>query len=466
MMKNCILFLLFVSGTSLGAISPGVVKESALNHHPTVLSALENLRAGKESIKAAKGAFDTKIVGDYNRQTKHPWNMTLSRTQIEKGLRFANSKIYVGTEQQSNVDGIMAPIYNTGNPNNLYGNYTILGAKFSLWKNLLIDPDRAALKNANFDANIAKADKKLTELDIARLSQLAYWEWVTANKVRDVYDQLLKNGEVRNDYLTARSNKGDVPKISVTENEQYVASRKGSLQAASERLLRAEFALSLFYRDSNGEPILLKSSENYEDYPKDLSIFLKDIDLNVNIDELIKKRPDLRNLSRHVEKLEVNLELAKQDLKPQIDITTEYFERTEKNPQASMPRDYLMVIAQINIPIERNLGNGNIAAARARKMVAEREMSYGVQSYTFEVMALKQAIHLRLEQATQAEIEFAKAKELVVSENYKFKSGGGNLFLVNLREESLASAEASFHEARLGFMEAVLSYQALVNTGE
>lgn len=272
-------YLLFFLATSpaLAALSPAIVKESAVKYHPTVQAAIEKLRAGQEGVVGARGAFDAKIVSDYKRQTKHGWNT--------------------------------------------------------------------------------------------------------------------------------------------------------------------------------------------EDYPSNLGVFLEKLDLSSNIDELIKRRPDMRNLALNVEKNDVDVELAKQDLKPQIDVAGEYFHRTIEHPQGQ-PRDYLMVLAQVNIPIERNLGNGNIAAARARKMVAQKELNYGQQSYKVEVMALRKALHLQLEQATQSEIEFTKAKELVVSETYKFKTGGGNLFLVNLREEAQASAEASFHESRLSFMNTLLTYQAMVSTVE
>lgn len=456
------LFLFLITLPAYAALSPAIVKESALKYHPTIQAAIEKMRAGEEAVSGARGAFDTKVVSNYRRQTKHPWNTTLSRTQLEKPLRVANSKIYIGAEQISNPTGFLAPIYNTGNPQNQTGNYSVIGLQASLWKNLLLDPYRAALKNAKYDATIAKADKELTFLDVGRYGQLAYWEWVTAQRVKNVYEELLKNGETRNEYLVARKSKGDVAQILVTENEQYIASRKGSLQAAKERLLRAEFALSLFYRDENGQPIIPISTDSFEDYPINLSVLLEKLDLDSNIDELIKKRPDMKNLSLKVEKSEVNLELAKQDLKPQIDITTEYFQRSNSHP--NIPRDYLMVMAQVSIPIERNLGNGRIAAARANQMVAQKEMSFGQQSYKFEVMALRQTLFLQLEQVTQSEIEFTKSKELVISETYKLKTGGGNLFLVNIREQAQASAEASFHESRLAFMNTLLSYQALVST--
>lgn len=459
-MKYFIIFL-FVFPV-YGAISPSAVRDSSLKYHPLVLSALEKMRASYESVNGARGAFDAQVVSNYKRQTKDVYKTTLSRTQLEKPLRLANSKIYVGAEQISNPKGFLSPIYHTGNPTTQTGNYTIIGGQISFWKNLLIDPDRAALKNAKFDAKIAKSEKTLTELDISRLAQLAYWEWVTAQKVKNAYEALLENGEKRNEYLLARSKRGDIAQIVVTENEQYIASRKGAYQAAKERLLRAEYDLSLFYRNENGEPIIPSSTEGFEDYPANLSVHLEKLDLNSDIDELMKKRPDLKNLALNVEKTDVDLELARQDLKPQIDVTTEYFQRTNQHP--NMPRDYLMVIAQVVVPIERNLGNGNIAAARARKMVAQKEMSYGMQSYKYDVMALRQSLYLQLEQVTQSEIEYTKAKELVTSEAYKFKTGGGNLFLVNIREQAQASAEASFHESRLTFMNTLLGYQALVST--
>jgi outer membrane protein TolC len=460
------LFLFLFTTPALSSLSPLIVKESALKYHPTVRAALERVRAQEFAVIGANGAFDAKIVSDYRAQTKYDWNTSVSRSQIEKPIPLANSKIYAGTEQISSKTGKLAPIYNTSNPSTTgqAGNYSLIGLKLSLWKNLSLDPNRAALKNAKYNASIAQGEKRLANLDIGRLGQLAYWEWVTAQKVKNVYEELLKNGEKRNEYLISRNSKGDIAKILITENEQYIANRRGSLQAAKERLLRAELTLSLFYRDTDARPIVPSSNESFEDYPNKLALLIEKLDLNSNIEDLMEKRPDLANLSLQIEKTNVDLELAQQDLKPQIDLATEYFQRTAVQP--GMPSDYLMLLAQVSIPLERNLGNGNISAAHARKMVAQSEMNLARQIYKLEVMALRQSLHLRLEQVAQAEIEFTKAKELVESETYKFKSGGGNLYLVNLREEAQARAEASFNEARLGFMDGLLTYEALVNVDE
>ncbi len=463
-MKYLIFFLFSVP--SFASLTPNIVRESALKYHPQILAAIEKMRAGEEAIQGTEGVFDTKIISDYKRQTKDDYKNTVSRSFLVKPLSIANSKIYVGSEQISSLSGKFSPVYNTGNPSTTGqpGIYSVMGIQLSLWKNLFIDPNRAAIKNARLNAKIAESEKQLTVFNIGRLGQLAYWEWVTANKIKNVFEELLKNGETRNDFLMARNKKGDIAQIIVTENEQYIANRKGMLQAANERLMRAEYALSLFYRDQNAEPIIPNAKEEYEDYPKELNSLIDKLDLNSNIDDLIKKRPDLRSFDYNFQKTQVDLELAQQDLKPQIDMTTEYFQRTKENP--TMPRDYLMVMAQVSIPIERNLGQGNIAAARAKQMVAKNEMTQAYQAYKFEVMALRKAIILRLEQVNQAEIELKKSKELVETETYKFKTGGSNLFLVNLREQAKANAEASFHETRFNFINSILNYQALVSIEE
>src|SRR4051812_2229387 len=106
----------FMSGAAFAALSPAVVKDSALKYHPTVIAALERMRAGEEAIRGARGAFDTKVVSDYRRQTKGDYRTTVSRSFLVKPLPMANSKIYAGTEQISNPNGKLSPVYNTGNP--------------------------------------------------------------------------------------------------------------------------------------------------------------------------------------------------------------------------------------------------------------------------------------------------------------------------------------------------------------
>src|SRR4051812_1030378 len=97
-MKFVFLSLIFLLPSFAQAvqISPTIVKESALKFHPTILSALENVKAAEESITGARGVFDTRIVSDYRRQTKGDYRNTVSRSFLLKPIPAANSKIYAG----------------------------------------------------------------------------------------------------------------------------------------------------------------------------------------------------------------------------------------------------------------------------------------------------------------------------------------------------------------------------------
>ena len=103
------ILLIFFSIPAYAALSPSMVKESAVKYHPTVIAAIQNFNAKEEAVTGASGAFDTKIISDYRRQTKGDYRTTVSRSFLVKPLPLANSKIYAGSEQISNSDGKLSP---------------------------------------------------------------------------------------------------------------------------------------------------------------------------------------------------------------------------------------------------------------------------------------------------------------------------------------------------------------------
>ncbi len=453
--------LLFIALPAWAALTPQAVRESALKFHPTVRGAVDRMLAGEETVRGARGAFDTKLVADHYRVASGFWARTMSDVMIEKPLQVANSKVYAGYSYGFN--GMFPPQFSTVSTNS--GGTPRVGASASVWRHRSIDPARAALRASGFDSQIARGEKDLTFWDIGRLSEIAYWEWVTAQRVETVYKNLLKNGEARNGFLESRAQRGDAPQILVRENEQYIANRKAGLMAATERRIRAEYALSLFLRNENGEPTLPAENEAFQDYPQDFAPLLASDELNANVEEIARRRPDIANLGADFEKSRIDLELAEQDLKPKVDVWGDYTRNIGDEDPTNPPHVWSFGV-RLEIPIERNLGKGNIAAAKSRQSAAQRNWDLGRQTYQTEVLANKRALALQLGRVEQAAVELARARQLVEAESYKLKSGGGNLFLVNLREEAAANAEASWHESRFGFMSTLLSYQALVKVSD
>jgi outer membrane protein TolC len=451
-----IILLNFLILKSDASISAQIVSESAKKNHPVVKIALDKWHASEEKIKSSQGSFDTKLVTDHYRVATGMWARTFTDVVVEKPLPVANSKIYLGYSYGFN--GVFPPQFSTMSTNS--GGTPRLGFSTSLWRHRALDENRANLINAKYDANIYKGEKYLTDWDIKKMSESAYWEWVTSNRVEVVYKNLLAIGEQRNDNLHSRVKRGDAPILLVKENEQYIASRKVALASAIQRKINAQNILSLFYRDQDGQPIKIEETTAFEDFPTDFSFIDQKLNINLSFDEIINARPDLKNFHLTKLKAETDLALSEHELKPKVDLWGDYTRNIGDEDVANPPHIYSFGV-KLEIPIERNLGRGKIAEASRLKMIAQKELQIALENYKNDFLINQYNLKLQKEKVEQAKIEFEKAQELLEAETIKFKTGGSNLFLVNLREEAVAHADVSWSEARLELMMTFLHFEAI-----
>jgi len=450
---------LFILNSSHGAINPKLIRESVEKFHPIILSSYEEVLGSQEKIKAAKGNFDSKIIGDHFRVSTGMWARTYTDLMIEKPLLFNNTKIYTGYSYGFN--GNFPPQFSTWSTNS--GGTPRAGLSTSLWRNRSVDTNRGLIKTSQLDNKIADGKFNLTIWDIQRLGEVAYWEWVTSLKIQKIYQALLQNAEERNKYLVSRVVKGALPKIILRENEQYIANRKASLFKAKERQISASFTLSLFYRDSFGETILPKHDEGFEDYPDDLNYLLNSITTQMDVKQITTNRPEVTNLQAELQKADIQLKISEELIKPKLDLWGDYTRNIGNEDPVNPPHIWSFGI-KFEIPIERNLGNGNISIAKNSMRATQKNLQFQKEKFEAEINSAKNALYLQKEQVEQSRIELARSKEILEAENFKFKSGSGNLFLINLREESVANAEASLYETSLNFISTYITYQAMTKT--
>jgi outer membrane protein TolC len=456
MMKMNFIFLSLISFSSFGSIHPKLIRESVERNHPLVLSSLEEFKASEGRLKTAKGNFDTKVVGEHYRVASGMWARTFSDIMLEVPTQFNNSKIYTGYSYGFN--GVFPPQYSTWSTNS--GGTPRVGISTSLLRNRSIDANRGSIRINQENYLIAQGNFFLNLWNLGQLGEIAYWEWVNSHKIQKVYENLLLNAETRNEFLKSRVEKGALANIILRENEQYIAGRKRALFEASERLARASYALSLFYRDSNGRPQIPTVDETYEDYPEDMESLFNSIDLKLNPEEISQKRPEIINIKSKIKSSQVEFEVAQELLKPKMDLWGDYSKNIGNEFLDNPPQVWSFGV-RIEIPIERNLGQGSISSARNMRNAAEKEFKYEKERLESEIFAIQKAITLQWQQIQQSQVERQRSQEILDAENFKFKSGRGNLFLVNLREEALANAEASLYETTFKLMTTLITYQTI-----
>lgn len=448
----CLVALALIS--SAGALSLDQVRVATERHHPLVRAALEELRSDRGALQAADGAFDAKLVGEHQRVASGFWSRTYTDAQIEKPLKVANAKAYAGYSYGFN--GLFPPQFSTLSTNS--GGAPRVGLSFALLRGLAVDEARAGLQVATTQVQAAVATATLARWDLARYAEVAYWEWVAARKVMSTYERLLQNALSRESYLRQRVDRGDAPAVILSENAQYIARRRSALLAAQQRHVRAKLDLSLFYRDDQGAPIPIPDDEAFDDFPASAA---STVGFTGAAPVAPDDRPEIRVLRAQVEQREVELRLALNNRLPRLDAWGDYTQNIGGEDRTNPDHAWAFGL-RFEIPLERDFIRGEIATARSRRDAQLARHRYGVESFRNQEQGLREALVLQQKQLEQTQDEFRFATALVEVETLKFKTGGSNLFLVNLREEAAADAEANLHDAHNTFIAARLTYQQLV----
>lgn len=445
----CLIGLLLAPSAS--ALTLDQVRQSTERHHPLVRAALDDLRSERAALEAAHGAFDAKLVGEHQRVASGYWSRTLTDVQIEKPLKVANAKAYAGYSYGFN--GRFPPQFSTLSTNS--GGAPRMGLSVDVLRGFSTDEARAGVELATKQVQAAVATATLTRWDLTRYAEAAYWEWVAAGKILETYDRLLQNAISREAYLRQRVDRGDAPAVILSENAQYIARRRRTALAAQERYVRAKIELSLFFRNEAGAPIVVADTEAREEFPTVEAAAIAASGVNVT------QRPELRILEAQLAQREVDLRLAEDVRLPRLNAWGDYTQNIGGEDPTNPDHTWSFGL-RFEIPIEREFIRGSIATARSRRDAQLARQRYGIEAYRTQEQGLREALTLQQKQLEQTKEEFRYARELVAVEALKFRSGGSNLFLVNLREEAAADAEASLHDATNALMTTRLSYEQLV----
>jgi outer membrane protein TolC len=104
-------------------------------------------------------------------------------------------------------------------------------------------------------------------------------------------------------------------------------------------------------------------------------------------------------------------------------------------------------IVQLNlkfeIPLEWELGEGRKQAAGANRRVLSSKLNYMKDNISNELKKYEEVLKLAKEKVDSTRNEVKFARDLLEAEYIRFKNGNSNLFVVNLREENLAGAQAN-----------------------
>lgn len=436
--------------------------------YPLLLAAEADRRAVAGRLKSARGSFDTllRTEGDFRPagfyQNYGGGGVVEQPTQLWGARFFAGYRIASGD----------FPSYDGARETKDGGEFRG-GFELPLVRGGPIDGPRARLRQAEIDLRRIDPEIALQRIDFRRQASLAYWDWIAFERIVGVEERLLDTAEARQGQIEGRVARGALPQIDLSDNERLIVDRRIRLLGAERDAEQSAIQLSLFLRDGEGNPVIVTAARLPPDFPREDDPTPQRLARDVERAEA--DHPLLRALGLQIDRAEVDLELARNDALPSVDLRFEGSQDigggfpgiSSEGSISPNPRRKTEVkaLVKFELPVQRREAKGRAEAARARVARLDNQRRFARDRIVTEIRRAMAALEAAFAQTQAARRNLELARELQRAEERKLMLGNSNLINVNIREIQAAEAGQALIRAQAEYFRADAEYRAAVAVG-
>jgi len=403
-------------------------------YHPMVKSANLEVNSAQANLMMARGGFDPKIEVDFDKkQFKDSQYYSLLNSSFK-------IPTWYGIEVKAGFDNSEGVYLNPQNslPNQ---GLTSLGITVPLGQGLLINQRMADLRKAKIQIQLSQAERKLQAIEVLYNASVAYFNWKRNYSEVQLYNEYLKNAEIRFNGVSSLIKNGDKPAIDSVEAGIIVRNRKLSLEDSQLKLAKSKLELSNFLWLENNVPLELQDAIIPEiKLENTIKETLKTNELLVeNIS--IENHPKINSLQSKLDILEVERKLKANSLLPKIDLGYHYL--SEQSAWNNTNFNNYKVGVNFSFPIFLRKERGGLQLAKFKI----QDTQY---SLDLERVQLKNKINAQQTEINSLERQRKLISDLVrdydtmlTSEERLFSFGESSIFLINSRENNLVSSQLS-----------------------
>ncbi len=427
-------------------LSVDKIIESSQKNYPQILNFYEKVAIKEGKILESQGFFDIKIKNQYQDKSRGFYDGKINDISLEKQNGFLGSKIYGGYRKSF---GNFAD-YDGNNLTNDEGEYRI-GGNFSLLRNRAIDSGRLDLITSQLELQESKIQLEKIKNEITRDAIKSYWNWVIAGYIYQTYENLYELAKKRDSQLKIRHQKGDIAQIILTENHRNVLNRQSLMQEAKNNFDNSVLALSMFYRGKDGEMMMAKIEELPKidfDLAKNLSKKIEN-----DVENGLKNRPELRILKVQNDQENNNLLQAKNLYQPKLDLQFETSKDLGDGAK-SRAQSNNQVKLDFELPLQQNVAKGKIASTSSKIKAIKYEEQFYRDKIRTEILQLHNSLKNILQIYGNYLEELKLSQILEKAEKERFQNGHSDFFLINLREQEVATA-------KINKLVSILRYQTI-----
>lgn len=413
-------------------------------YHPIAKQAELNIDIGQANLMRARGGFDPKVEVDYDRKK-------FKGTEYYDRLN-ATFKIptWFGIELKGNFEQNDGDFLNPEESVPSDGLYSA-GVSMSVGQGFWINERMATLKQAKLFREQSKADRDLLVNQILFEAALAYFDWLQTYQDSQIFNNFLKNAQIRFEGVKTSALAGEVAAIDTVEAKIAVQNRALSLEQAKVRLMNRSLELSNFLWMSDNVPVELKPN------------VIPDINLENEVDTTleimgnpldsftIENHPKLRSLGYKIDGLTVEKRLKANKLLPKIDLEYNFLTETPEFINSFETQEYKGGLS-FRLPLFLRKERGDLKLAKVKLKDAEFELDNAEIQIKNKIVAIYRELESFETQNILIDEIVENYTTLVSAEERKFSFGESSLFLINSRESKLIDAELKQNQVQNKFL--------------
>lgn len=419
------------------------VRQQVLENHPIAQQADLYLDQAAASLLRSRGGFDPKAYAEFsakNFSDKNYYRYT------EAGLKLPT---WLGLEFKGAYNLASGDFLNAESKLPKNGQATF-GFHWTLGQGLLLDDRRAALRQAQAGLQQGDAERALALNDLLLDAAKAYWTWALTDNQLRIYQDALRQAEIRNTAIRESFLQGERAAIDTLETFIQVQTRLLDVNFAQVDWQNAALALSNFLWNADQQALALSA------LPPALPLLTAEYAVFAaqNADGLVQQarsqHPALRFYAAKLQSLEVERRLKIEKKKPVLDLNYnllgagwEFFPTAGADGLGVLASDIKWGL-QFSYPLLNRKARGDLQATQIKMAQTDFELRQKRQDIETKVRQYANELNNLSRQIALYQGIVQNRRTLLDAETDRFSLGESSVFLINTREQAWLDAQVKY----------------------
>lgn len=362
-------------------------------------------------------------------------------------------------------------------------------ARQPLLRNRETDVARTELKITAIDRQKTNAILQQQILDVVSAVEKAYWALVAAKREVEVRNNSVTLADRQRTDTQSRIDARTAAALDIAQPTAEVERRRGDYLAAQENAARAERTLKLLMTDDPADPIW-----NQTLTPADrVDVEARPVDIQRALQNAVSRRPELAVAAADVSATDAQAALAKDALRPQVDIVASYASRGlagDRNPNViafgGVPTVFPEILSgglgtayqtlfetrfqdasigiSVDVPLGRRSAKGGLGVAQAQQRQASLRLAQARDRIAVDVLNAATALETSAARIQSARAALSAANTQLRAEQDRFDAGATTNFFVLTRQTDLALAQLAEISALADYRKAMTDFARATGT--